>query len=457
MGVKSSAKRARRKAGACAKNGSRKTKRNRLQVSLKKAASKFPIFIEKIENDIKNGEDFIDFCKGDNARYGFSEFYTNMVGACLFNSSPAASPSVLRLAGEFKDLARSPTGEWMRRRMETTDMERVCRVFHDRAAAAYRRAVEMGQAGGYEVIAVDVSQVDRWDYVKPVKGKDDGKRPALLDKEERDKAASDRGLVKGRATNGTPYHEAYLAAHLATKRSQLTLRVMHVDSMAGLERFVPEIARALASMGIRRGMLLFDRGFFTGPMIEALNATRFDWMMPCKNTPTVKKALAGAGAGARGKVVQMAATGKDGEPARYWMKVTRRRRGEEEEEEEKEEDDEGAGGKKGKKGKKDSSAPHHRLIGFASNLREIDISLYRNRWRIEARFDVIKDRRCKTSSTSAVVRYLCIIFSFYLANLWAMMNLIYMNSRSGRPRIPMLTMTALTMITFLIKEPKPPP
>ena len=65
-------------------------------------------------------------------------------------------------------------------------------------------------------------------------------------------------------------------------------------------------------MGICRGMPLFNRGFFTRPMIEALNATRFDWMMPCKNTPTVKKALASAGAGARGKVVQMAAAGKDG-------------------------------------------------------------------------------------------------------------------------------------------------
>ena len=70
---------------------------------------------------------------------------------------------------------------------------------------------------------------------------------------------------------------------------------------------------------------------------------------------------------------------------------------------------------------------------------------------------MIKGRRCKTSSTSIAVRYLCTIFSFYLANLWAMMNLIYMNSRSGRPRIPLLTMTALTMITLLITEPKPPP
>ena len=100
--------------------------------------------------------------------------------------------------------------------------------------------------------------------------------------------------------------------------------------------------------------------------------------------------------------------------------------------------DEGAGGKKGKK---DSSATRRRLIGFASCLREIDISLYQNRWRIEARFDVTKGRRCKTSSTPSAVRYLCIIFSFYLTNLWAMIRLIYMNSRSGRPRIPMLTMT----------------
>ena len=126
------------------------------------------------------------------------------------------------------------------------------------------------------------------------------------------------------------------------------------------------------------------------------------------------------------------------------MKIAKRRRGEEEE---------GAGGKKGKK---DSSAPHRRLIGFASNLRDRHI-LYRNRWRIEARFDVIKGRRCKTSSTSAAGRYLCIIFSFYLANLWAMMNLIYMNSRSVRPLIPMLTMTALTMTTLLIRESKSPP
>ena len=41
--------------------------------------------------------------------------------------------------------------------MRTTDAERMCRAFHDRTAEAYRRAVEMGQAGGCEVIAVDVS------------------------------------------------------------------------------------------------------------------------------------------------------------------------------------------------------------------------------------------------------------------------------------------------------------
>ena len=74
-------------------------------------------------------------------------------------------------------------------------------------------------------------------------------------------------------------------------------------------------------------MLLFNRGFFTGPMIEALNATQFDWMMPCRNMPNVRKALVCAGVGVRDKVVQMAATGKDGEPTKYWIKVARRRRG----------------------------------------------------------------------------------------------------------------------------------
>ena len=61
---------------------------------------------------------------------------------------------------------------------------------------------------------------------------------------------------------------------------------------------------------------------------------------------------------------------------------------------------------------------------------------------------MIKSRRCKTSSTPSAVLHLCIIFSFYLANLWVLMNLIYMNSRSGRPRIPVLTMTTLTMTTL---------
>lgn len=112
---------------------------------------------------------------------------------------------------------------------------------------------------------------------------------------------------------------------------------MHVDSMAGLEMLVPEIADVLESMGIRTGMLLLDRGFFTGPMIEALNAARFDWMTPRRNMPTAKKALAGAGADACGKAVQMEATSKDGEPAKYWMKVARGRRGEEEDEGEEEE------------------------------------------------------------------------------------------------------------------------
>ena len=69
---------------------------------------------------------------------------------------------------------------------------------------------------------------------------------------------------------------------------------------------------------------------------------------------------------------------------------------------------------------------------------------------------MIKGRRYKTSSMSFAARYLCIIISFYFANLWATVNLIYMNSRSGRPRIFMLTITALTMISFFIREPKLP-
>lgn len=74
--------------------------------------------------------------------------------------------------------------------------------------------------------------------------------------------------------------------------------------MVGLEMFVPEIADA-PELWASAGMPLFDRGFLTGPMIEAPNTTRFDWVMPCRNTPTVRNALAGAGAGAHGKVVQV--------------------------------------------------------------------------------------------------------------------------------------------------------
>lgn len=67
---------------------------------------------------------------------------------------------------------------------------------HDRAAAAHRRAVETGQAGGCEVVAVDASQADRRDHVKPARGKDGGKRPALPGREERDKAARTGGLSR---------------------------------------------------------------------------------------------------------------------------------------------------------------------------------------------------------------------------------------------------------------------
>ena len=46
--------------------------------------------------------------------------------------------------------------------------------------------------------------------------------------------------------------------------------------------------------------LLFDRGF-TGTVIEASNATRLGWMLPCRSAPAAAKSVAGAGAGARGK------------------------------------------------------------------------------------------------------------------------------------------------------------
>lgn len=102
------------------------------------------------------------------------------------------------------------------------------------------------------------------------------------------------------------------------------------------------------------------------------------------------------------------------------------------------------GGGEGKKGKKDSSASHNRLIGLAATLGRstypcIEIA------GDQGRFSVIKGRRCKMSCTSFCCLLPVVIFSFYPDNLWAMLNLIYMSSKSGRPRIFVLTMTALTV------------
>ena len=403
--------------------------------------------LNKIVAVMSKGEQLVDFPKGKNRRYGPRQFHKNMLGGMLLNGSSTACAELSKIRAIADGTEATAGCEWQRLRLITAYDKRTVRVHRGTAHEAIDQLRRDNRLPDTVTFAADLHFEERWDGAQLIT-RGVSLKQAGINREARRRLARKRGLVKSRHSRGTCWFEAYIVLQIVDKGAQIVLACLPVDDLSDLARFIPIMAKEIKAAGIARARILLDRQFFDEADVRGLEMTGFRWIVPCRNTPEVKRALAEAVA--KGKdtgVVRMTITGRDGRKSEYWMRYEPRKKGEEDEE------DAGRGRKGGRK-----LEPHQRLIGFAMSHKSEKPRRYRKRWGIETRFKMVSNRRIKTSSPLPNVRLLAFVYSLMGTNVWVMINSVFWRRPSDYvPRISLAAVLSMSVRMLEIREPKPPP
>ena len=158
-------------------------------------------------------------------------------------------------------------------------------------------------------------------------------------------------------------------------------------------------------------MLLLDREFFSSSScILRLEKSGQRYLMPCRLTPGVKKAIMEYARGERKRLSRCMITPYEGEPASFNLLILPRKGCEKEEEQD----------------------PLKGYIAFATNIpmRLVTWNVaglpedYRKRWGIETGYSGVEEFRARTTSRNHALRLIYFFHALILYNAWLLANLI---------------------------------
>ena len=87
-------------------------------------------------------------------------------------------------------------------------------------------------------------------------------------------------LYRSQARSGTTHFHAYATAYLIRHGTRVTLALSYVRQGEDLAGVLKRLLRAARTAGVRPGLLLLDRGFFSVGVIRYLQAARQPFLMP---------------------------------------------------------------------------------------------------------------------------------------------------------------------------------
>ena len=298
--------------------------------------------------------------------------------------SPAAAR---RLVTSSRGLGRGhrciPGGEWIRHMISRIDPGNLMESFNEKISFQLDRLEALGMLDGRRMdVAIDMHDISRWD----------GKHGAEL--------------VRSKAKNGTSLFERYITVQCVNSKVQLTLGTFPVPALEDNADFVRGTVRTCKDKGVRIGVVLLDRGFFSTAVVRVLKEEGVHYLMPCVNTSNVIKALTEFAEGKRPGVSRFRIAKSEKDYVEYDMIITGRRRK-----------------RRRKKGREaDEEKPEERYIAFATNMPKIDIGRYAKRWVIETGFRMVENERVRTRSKSPTARTYCFLYSLILFNAWVIAN-----------------------------------
>jgi putative transposase len=234
--------------------------------------------------------------------------------------------------------------------------------------------------------------------------------------------ADEDELVRGQAKSGTSHFHAYATAYLILRGQRFTLALTYVRAGEKMPEVAKRLLRRCAQLGIKPGLVLLDRGFWSVGVIRYLKAARYPFLMPV----IARGKKAGKPGGPSGTMAfqywqkggwseyTLKETGTRGKTARVKIGVHVRYR-------------------KGRRGKKGKERLVYAYWGFKpSSLYQMS-QTYRGRFGIETSYRQLNEAKAKTCSRSPAVRLLLVGLALLLRNVWVYLHHCVLSTpRRGR-------------------------
>ncbi len=178
----------------------------------------------------------------------------------------------------------------------------------------------------------------------------------------------------------------YMTAQVAHPIAKLNLAGILMSAADNNIVSIDKIIDICVSYKFKIGVFLFDREFYVAEIFAKFQNTTYKFLTPCKNTAYVKNCIREYQQGLRSRISQAKITNGKGLTVPFTMIITKNRKG--------------------------------KLMAYATNDPDIDISIYASRWIIESGYRDLEQMRLKMQSKSESVRFMLFLFSMLFYNAW---------------------------------------
>jgi hypothetical protein len=225
----------------------------------------------------------------------------------------------------------------------------------------------------------------------------------------------DTNVYRSQAKRGTNSFFAYATAYLVLRGERFTLAVIPVTRSEALKEVLQELLQVLSKMGLKIGLLLLDRGFYSVEVIRYLQQARRPFLMPmvCHG----RKADHPLGPSASNVFKAMKTSGwytytlEDGKKNKATVSVCVKR-----------------ARYKNKHGQRKRETWVYAYWGITPKRVDWVKDTYRRRFGIETSYRQMNQCRIRTTTKKFHVRFLYVAIGLLLRNLWVWLHHVVLSS-----------------------------
>lgn len=315
-----------------------------------------------------------------NARYDERDLHNALISLSLGNTYAESGMKRLTIESASMDV---PSGSWVRDTIGNVPEHEV----KEKASSAIQSTLEQARKYGIfktpVTAAIDKHKVPRYDQrLEPF-------------------------LTRGKHDRGTTVFETYITLQSADDGRRAQIACEHAGFFAENPDLVEKLVKGARDKGVRLRLVLLDREFFSTPVITRLNRLQQTFIMPCKKTAGIKKAILEYASGNR-QYVSRYTMKSSIEKVSFTLVILP------------------------KTGSGNEGNVCDRYLVFATNISRGRILLnvhrlpeeYRKRWGIETGYVGLEQFRPRTTSKNHALRLMYFYYPLLMYNAWLLANLI---------------------------------